>query len=180
MQSPHSVAGWVPNCPPGALDSHAAHLRDCISVLFMFIRRPVVNHKFSEDCQHWLDILVGESCTLNFEPSMEESKICVVASMMNSSHLIRITSNLANFQNEITITLDCTFCPPFLFVPPSVPSATLILPPQTFIVHLVIECCLIPALVEITPIPMSVCSDDFLVLIFMLPKADSHFHRQVC
>ena len=52
----------MPNCPPGALDSHNAHLRDCISVLFMFIRKPVVDVRFSEDCRHWLDILVGGIC----------------------------------------------------------------------------------------------------------------------
>ena len=59
-------ADWVPNCPPGGLDSHNAHLRDSISVLFMFIRKPVVDVKFSEDCRHWLDILVGGFISMQF------------------------------------------------------------------------------------------------------------------
>ena len=97
-QSPPSLAGWVPNCPPGAMDSHAARLRDCISVLFMFIRRPVVTSKFSEDCQHWLDILVGESCTMNFELCVGEAKIRVVhVDALNVSRLMRIAIEIANF-----------------------------------------------------------------------------------
>ena len=40
-----------------------AKLRDCISVLFMFERRPVEDKEFKADCRQWLDMLVSPHTT---------------------------------------------------------------------------------------------------------------------
>ena len=50
--------GWVPWCPPGAMDSHCSHIRDGISVLFFFERQRVFDQDFSADCRTWLSQLV--------------------------------------------------------------------------------------------------------------------------
>ena len=57
----HSLThtAWVPQCPPGNLDSRSSNLRDAISVLFTFERRPVRDKQFSDDCRQWLCMLVS-------------------------------------------------------------------------------------------------------------------------
>ncbi len=56
---PLPSTGWVPMCPPGELNPYTTALRDCISVLFMFERKPVQDKEFSNDCRQWLDLLVS-------------------------------------------------------------------------------------------------------------------------
>ena len=43
----------------GFTSPDVAKLRDCISVLFMFERRPVEDKQFKDDCRQWLDMLVS-------------------------------------------------------------------------------------------------------------------------
>jgi hypothetical protein len=50
---------WVPETPPGSLDSSSPHLRDAISVLFMFERRPQRDRQFTQDCRQWLNMLMS-------------------------------------------------------------------------------------------------------------------------
>ena len=52
--------GFVPEAPPGSMEARTAQLRNCISVLFMFERKPVRDKPFSEDCRQWLDLLVSD------------------------------------------------------------------------------------------------------------------------
>ena len=54
------LQGWVSEASPGSLDTRSGHLRDCISVLFMFERRPTRDKSFSEDCRQWLNLLVSK------------------------------------------------------------------------------------------------------------------------
>lgn len=49
---------WIPQAPPGCLDQHSSNIRDAISVLFMFQRRPLKDKEFSQYCRKWLNILV--------------------------------------------------------------------------------------------------------------------------
>ncbi len=51
-------------CLPSELNGYTDSLRQCISVLFMFERKPVQNKEFSKDCRHWLDLLVSLCCGL--------------------------------------------------------------------------------------------------------------------
>ena len=57
---PPHLQGWVSEAPPGSLDAQTEHLRDCISVLFMFERKPTRDKSFSEDCRQWLNLLVSQ------------------------------------------------------------------------------------------------------------------------
>ena len=47
----------------GFTSPDVATLRDCISVLFMFERRPVEDKQFKDDCRQWLDMLVSPHTT---------------------------------------------------------------------------------------------------------------------
>ena len=52
------LPAWIPQVPPGGLDGHASHIRDAISVLFVFERRPPRDEQFTKDCRQWLNMLV--------------------------------------------------------------------------------------------------------------------------
>ena len=51
--------GYIPDTPPGSMDFYTQGLRDCISVLFMFERKPQRDSQFSVECRHWLNTMVS-------------------------------------------------------------------------------------------------------------------------
>lgn len=52
------VTSHIPSHNPTHLSPETARLKDCISVLFIFERRPTQDESFTADCRRWLDILV--------------------------------------------------------------------------------------------------------------------------
>lgn len=55
----YSILGYIPDTPPGSMDFYTQGLRDCISVLFMFERKPQKDSHFSAECRHWLNTMVS-------------------------------------------------------------------------------------------------------------------------
>lgn len=41
------------------MDFYTQGIRDCISVLFMFERKPQRDSQFSAECRHWLNTMVS-------------------------------------------------------------------------------------------------------------------------
>ena len=72
----HIHTGYIPECPPGSLDHCTLELRHCVSVLFMFERKPHRDKQFSIDCRHWLDLMVCLIVELHIYPVFYYQDIC--------------------------------------------------------------------------------------------------------
>jgi hypothetical protein len=59
LQQDAGFTSWIPVTPPGTLDDRSSDIRDAISVLFAFERRPQRDEQFRRDCRQWLNMLMG-------------------------------------------------------------------------------------------------------------------------
>ena len=73
LPSNATVSSHIPSHNPTHLSPETARLKDCISVLFIFERRPIQDESFTTNCRMWLDVLVSaaEEEPLTFDPSVE-------------------------------------------------------------------------------------------------------------
>ncbi|XP_019856281.1 PREDICTED: ectopic P granules protein 5 homolog [Amphimedon queenslandica] len=53
------ITGYIPYVPPGSMDDYTYELRSCISVLFIFERRPSRDQQFTSSCRNWLNTLIA-------------------------------------------------------------------------------------------------------------------------
>lgn len=59
LPSNATVSSHIPSHNPTHLSPETARLKDCISVLFIFERRPIQDESFTTNCRMWLDVLVS-------------------------------------------------------------------------------------------------------------------------